>query len=54
MLRPPGMDEEWARKPLRARLLPGKDHELQELSDCMGRDGAVFGIQDFPTSETIR
>ena len=39
MVGPPEMAEEWATKPLGARLLPGKDHAIQRLSDCMGRDG---------------
>jgi hypothetical protein len=29
MVGPPEMAEEWARKPLRARLLPGKEHAIQ-------------------------
>jgi hypothetical protein len=29
MVGPPEMAEEWSRKPLRARLLPGKEHAIQ-------------------------
>jgi hypothetical protein len=40
------MDEEWARKPMRARLLPGKDNAIQRLTDCMGRDGVISKRRD--------
>jgi hypothetical protein len=31
MAEPPEMAEEWVRKRLRARLLPGKEHALQMI-----------------------
>ncbi|MGA8831840.1 MAG: hypothetical protein ACLQT6_02590 [Desulfomonilaceae bacterium] len=40
MVIPPEIAEEIPEKPLRARLLPGKEHAIQ-ISDCKERDGGL-------------